>query len=511
MSVVWPEPDIQDYCIDTASNQMNIKCPNSECDFHNDDNLLPLNIIDESIYSNPPTFIVATVDKFAQLPLNDKPAALFGISNHKNPPDLIIQDELHLISGPLGTITGIYEAIITKLCEKDGIGAKVIASTATIRNAAKQIKALYGKDFIQFPPQGLTVKDSFFAVESTADKRPARKYLGVLGSGTTATTTIIRVNAALLFATRYLTRQGFEDKVIDNFWTITGYFNSLRELGGANTQIIDDVQSRFEYLAKNKFKSYALPADMIKRYTNIKELTSRLDNNDITKLIQDTLKTGYSSNADGRYVLDFILASNMISVGIDIDRLGTMVMVGQPKTNAEYIQSSSRVGRANPGLVVTVYNQARSRDRSHYEQFIKYHSAMYRYVEATSLTPFADRARDRALHALYVALYRYLVPGKLENKQAAKFEEAGAKQVEKIISDYVELIDPAELNSVLDELKEIRREWEKKCDGELVYKKHGEERGTSLLKSDVDCDRFATMNSMRNVDVQTGIYLLGED
>ena len=190
------------------------------------------------------------------------------ISNHKNPPDLIIQDELHLISGPLGTITGIYEAIITKLCEKNGIGAKVIASTATIRNAAKQIKALYGKDFIQFPPQGLTVKDSFFAVESTADKLPARKYLGVLGSGTTATTTLIRVNAALLFATRYLTRQGFEDKVIDNFWTITGYFNSLRELGGANTQIIDDVQSRFEYLAKNKFKSYALPDDMIKRYTN---------------------------------------------------------------------------------------------------------------------------------------------------------------------------------------------------------------------------------------------------
>lgn len=116
----WCGQDLtyKDYCIDTASNQMNIKCPNSECDFHNDDNLLPLNIIDESIYGNPPTFIVATVDKFAQLPLNDKPAALFGISNHKNPPDLIIQDELHLISGPLGTITGIYEAIITKLCEK---------------------------------------------------------------------------------------------------------------------------------------------------------------------------------------------------------------------------------------------------------------------------------------------------------------------------------------------------------------------------------------------------------
>ena len=146
-------------------------------------------------------------------------------------------------------------------------------------------------------------------------------------------------------------------------------------------------------MAKNKFKSYALPADMIKRYTNIKELTSRLDNNDITKLIQDTLKTGYSSNADGRYVLDFILASNMISVGIDIDRLGTMVMVGQPKTNAEYIQSSSRVGRANPGLVVIVYNQARSRDRSHYEQFKPYHESFYKYVEPTGATDVCTVSR----------------------------------------------------------------------------------------------------------------------
>lgn len=150
-----------------------------------------------------------------------------------------------MISGPLGTMTGIYEAAISKLCEKNGIQAKVIASTATIRNAANQIKALYGREFTQFPPQGISTKDSFFAEESLESERPARKYLGVMGIGTTATTTLIRVNAALLFATRYLEKCGTPQNVIDGFWTITGYFNSLRELGGASTQILDDVQGRF--------------------------------------------------------------------------------------------------------------------------------------------------------------------------------------------------------------------------------------------------------------------------
>ncbi len=501
-----------EYCVDSSTSDMRIKCSNAECEFCTSENTLPLNLIDETIYNNPPTFLIATIDKFAQLPLMDKPAALFGISNGKNPPELIIQDELHLISGPLGTITGLYEAIITNLCKKNGIGAKIIASTATIRNAAKQIRALYGKDFTQFPPQGLSAKDSFFAIESTSDKRPSRQYLGVLGIGTTATTTLIRVNAALLFATRYLVTKGFDDKVIDSFWTITGYFNSLRELGGASIHILDSVQSRFKFLAENKLQAYFLPTDMIKEYTYIEELTSRLDNKKITTIIQDTLKHNYVRGYNSSYVLDFILASNMISVGVDVGRLGSMVVVGQPKTNAEYIQASSRVGRENPGLVVTVYNSTRSRDRSHYEQFVKYHSAMYRYVEATSLTPFADRARDRALHALYVALYRYLVYGKLDNKKASEFEIQGALKIENIITDYVQQVDVSELEAVKEDLIEIRDAWINYCDCErLVYKKHGKEEGESLLQPDTDIGRFATMNSMRNVDSQTGIFLLGED
>jgi hypothetical protein len=439
--------------------------------------------------------------------LNDKPASLFGISNAKNPPDLIIQDELHLISGSLGTMTGIYEAVISKLCEKDGIGAKVIASTATIRNAKHQILELYGKNFVQFPPQGISAKDSYFAVESTCKDRPARAYYGVMGVGATTTTTLIRVNAALLFATRYLAALGYDDKVVDNFWTITGYFNSLRELGGASTQIIDNVQSRFSYLAKTKFLALAPKVDSSVSYDNLVELTSRMNNYEITKIIQDYLKRGYR-NGQHQDVYDYVLASNMISVGVDVGRLGVMVVASQPKTNAEYIQATSRVGRDNPGLVVTIYNSTRSRDRSHYEQFLKYHSALYRYVEATSLTPFADRARDRGLHALYVPLCRYLVPNMLANDQAVNYDPNNPyiKKISDTILDYVEIVDPVEGDAVMRELQDIADEWEKLTTDTLVYRSVTNQK--ALLRRDTEDSRFRTMNSMRNVDLQAGIYLL---
>ena len=421
---------------------------------------------------------------------------------------MIIQDELHLISGPLGTMTGIYEAAISKLCEREGICAKVIASTATIRNAANQILALYGRKHTQFPPQGLSAKDSFFAVQSTPEEKPARRYFGVMGIGVTATTALIRVNAAMLFATRYLAVLGYSDAVVDNFWTITGYFNSLRELGGASTQLLDDVQSRLDYLAKTKFVSAYPGVDTSKGYAYTEELTSRMNNSEITEIIQVKLKRSYTKGNHSD-VFDYLLASNMISVGVDVGRLGAMVVAGQPKTNAEYIQATSRVGRDNPGLVITVYNASRSRDRSHYEQFLKYHSALYRYVEATSLTPFSDRARDRGLHALYVSLCRYLIDNLRGNNQAVNYhsDDPNVQKVEKIIIDYVRKVDPCELSAVMDELKDIEDAWDIAATGSLVYRSRRNEK--KLLKGDTENDRFRTMNSMRNVDGQSGIYLLG--
>lgn len=499
----------KDYSVDTNVGRMYIKCPNPSCDIHYLPEGMPVHIIDAAIYKHLPTFVVATVDKFARIPLDDKPSSLFGITSGKKPPELIIQDELHLISGPLGTMTGIYEAAITKLCQSDGINAKIIASTATIRNAANQIRALYGRKHTQFPPQGITAKNSFFAEQSAPKDRPARRYLGVMGIGATATTTLIRVNAAILFATRYieLEKNGFPEEVVDNFWTITGYFNSLRELGGAATQILDDVQSRYSYLAKSKFGHLYPGTNPEAAFDQIEELTSRMDNNKITDVIQVRLNNSYTRN-NHIGVYDFLLASNMISVGVDVSRLGTMVVAGQPKANAEYIQATSRVGRSNPGLVVTVYNASKSRDRSHYEQFQKYHSALYRYVEATSLTPFSDRARDRGLHALYVALCRYLVNSLRSNASAVNYnpENPEVKEIEEYIKEYIRVVDASELKSAEDELRDIKTEWDIEAAGSLEYKSYKGDR--DLLKSDDSDSRFRTMNSMRNVDRECGIYLM---
>lgn len=495
----------EDYSINRISGKMNIFCRNSECCFSGDYGL-PVRLLDEEIYNHVPAFIVATVDKFAQITIKDEPASIFGVGKINNPPDLIIQDELHLISGPLGTMTGIYEAAITRICENNGIPVKIIASTATIRNAEKQINALYGRSHAQFPPQGISIDDSFFSVKSDKDESPSRLYIGYMGSGITLSTTMIRVYAAWLFASRYLIDLGYSDEVIDNFWTMTGYFNSLRELGGARTQVVDDIQSRYQYLKGSKFAHLEPALTGKDRYDFSEELTSRMNNDSISEIIQKGLKKSFNRK-NSEDVYDFILASNMISVGVDIGRLGTMAVEGQPKTNSEYIQATSRVGRDNPGIVFTVLNPARSRDRSHYEQFLRYHSALYRYVESTSLTPFSDRARDRGLQALFVTLCRYLIDDLRDNSSAKNFDEnrSDVRNIEKMIVDYVRRVDERELDDLVYELQDIKLKWQDQAVGELYYRKKNKK---SLLKPDVnEDDRFRVMNSMRSVEKQSGIYL----
>ena len=499
---------VSDYHVDVLQKRMQIICSNDQCLFHEGEGL-PIHVIDEAIYQYQPTFLITTIDKFAQIPLQENPAALFGKNNGKKPPELIIQDELHLISGPLGTMVGIYEPAITKFCENNGIPVKIIASTATIRNAKEQIRELYGRDYSQFPPQGISARDSYFAVEADESKRPTRQYCGVMGIDISATSALIRVYADLLFGSRYLSKSGFSDDVVDSYWTITGYFNSLRELGGASTQIMDDVQSRYSYLKDTKFKQCYPVTGLQERYEHITELTSRMDNKELTDIIQNKLKNRYM-HGDNTDVFDFVLASNMISVGVDVGRLGVMVVTGQPKTNSEYIQATSRVGRSNPGLVVTVYNPARSRDRSHYEQFTQYHSALYRYVEATSLTPFADRARDRGLQALYVSLVRYCCKGMLSNSGAGNYDKnrEDIKYIESEILNYASSVDPQEMAGIKNDLEDIEDTWQEMADENLVYRKNGTAPNIALLQRDSDeMSRFRMMNSMRSVDSECNVFL----
>ena len=414
---------------------------------------LPIVAVDDAIYRRLPAMVIATVDKFAALPWTGETGALFGRvsryvatgpdagfygaasgpsgSSMQNlphatdagprgpfallPPDLIIQDELHLISGPLGTMVGLYETAIEELCARRIVGVekpvlpKIVASTATVRRASDQIRGLFNRKSVQvFPPPGKDLSDSFFARTIPSTTKAGRLYIGLQAPGRNAKVLLLRTYLALLAAAEkaWLDGGGAEaaNNVADAYMTLLGYFGSLRELGGARRIIEDEVSTRLHgYGARKRvgetrglFVARSIAAE-------VPELTSR----EPTDKVAETKRRLGLVHTEKQHV-DVALATNMISVGLDIARLGLMVVLGQPKSSAEYIQATSRVGRhpERPGLVVTLYNAWRPRDRSHYERFEAWHASFYRTVEATSVTPFSPRAIDRGLAAVVVALAR---------------------------------------------------------------------------------------------------------
>jgi len=402
---------------------------------------LPVVVVDEEIYRLLPALIIATVDKFAQMPWNGATQMLFGqvtgrcerhgfrspeiddADHHPRrhglppaktvpspllrPPDLIIQDELHLISGPLGTLVGLYETAVDALAtwEVDGrrVRPKVVASTATIRRAKDQVHALFLRQVSIFPPNGLDIEDNFFALQhDVTEAYPGRKYIGICAQGKRLKAVLIRVYVAHLAAGQALYEK--YGPAADPYMTLVGYFSSMRELGGMRRLVDDDVRSRLANIDQRGLSKRRAPF--------VQELTSRRSSTEIPAVL-DHLEVGFDPARDhlpkserGRSPIDVLLATNMVSVGVDVQRLGLMVVAGQPKTSAEYIQATSRVGRRKPGLVTVVFNWARPRDLSHYERFEHYHATFYRQVEALSVTPFAPRALDRGLTALLVSLIR---------------------------------------------------------------------------------------------------------
>ena len=490
-------------------NRVGIKC--GKCEF---DGYLPIYLIDEEIYNRRPTLLISTVDKYARIPWVKESGRLFGLDDiNILPPELIIQDELHLIAGPLGTISGLYETIIDEYCSSKGIKPKIIASTATIRNADEQIKSLYARKENIFPTQIKDITDSFFAKEGIEIQKASRMYIGTISTNISPVTLLVRVYAAIFYATRYLKEKGYSNEVVDSFWTEVGYFNSIRELGGAVVQVRNDVKDRYRYLCISKFNTIMPSEKMMKYYFDrMVEITSRNTGKATIDEVLHKLEVRYpEANAQ-----DYILATNMISVGIDIDRLNLMIIDGQPKLNSEYIQASSRVGRKTPSIVIDLYNATKSRDKSHYEQFITYHSNIYKYVEATSVTPFSCMSREKALHAVLISLARQFIPEMREELGAGRIKDKKEeiyKYAEKILKR-VKIVDEEELEQARKDLDQIIEHWDEITDGtNLTYSKNDDRRGLKklLIRNDETSSAaggFITLNSMRNVDTSSNIFII---
>jgi Helicase conserved C-terminal domain len=428
-------------------------CPDPACPFGSERTPLPILVIDEDIYDSPPTILIGTVDKFAQLAWDRRVGRLFGLGLNAQPPALVIQDELHLISGPLGSIVGLYETVIDRLCSRDGRTHKIVASTATIRRAKEQCKDLYARDTFEFPPQAVRAGESYFAFEDR--QAPGRLYIGFLGTAVKShQTALVRACSPLLQGVCEPTTEDEAAKraIIDPYGTMVWYFNTLRELGHAATLCTGDIP---EFLKGLRYR-LNIPYQNSRYLREIVELTSRLGAEEIPGILQQ-LEIPWQMKPSGQMPVDILLATNMIAVGVDVPRLGLLVISGQPKGTSEYIQASSRVGRRYPGLVVTVYAQTKSRDRSHYERFVAYHQSLYRHVEPTSVTPFSPQARDRGMRGVLIALARQIADVTTPD-EVKRHGEQMREQIDTIV-ERVRALDNSETEEAQEELEAWLNFW----------------------------------------------------
>ncbi|MCU7730918.1 helicase-related protein [Actinoplanes sp. KI2] len=477
--------DASDYGITSSETSFRFHCTNDRCPFHI---RLPVHVVDDDLYEHPPTFVLGTVDKFAGLAWEPRAGNLFGRPARRLPPTLVIQDELHLLTGPLGTTVGLYETAIQLLCEHEGRRPKVISSTATIRRAPDQVLGLFGRKVDLFPPSGISADDSYFAQADT--QQPGRKFVGIMAQGHTSDTATVHTLAALLQAPLDLQLKGDSRDV---YWTPIAYHSSLRELGRTVTMARDDVPSRLT----------ALVRDRPVRKFEVDEITSNVD-----RARQPELLERLNLSCDERGHLDLVASTNMLSVGVDVPRLGLMLVNGQPKATAEYIQATSRVGRdRHPGLVFGLFRSTRPRDRSHYENFVPYHAALYRYVEPTSVTPWSPPSRDRAVHATLVILVRHHL-GLVSDGSAGDVVnhlQAVDGYIEQIVS-VTQAVEPREASRTRAQLQGLRDDWVRRANGaardnrQMYYTPNGKGQ-TNLLKDfGGSGDGWPTLRSMRNVD-----------
>ena len=389
---------------------------------------IPALTVDDQVYRMLPTMVVSTVDKLARIPFEPRAGALFGNVDHHNcvsgyyryagshpkpaggreknyakmdkkpkRPDLIIQDELHLVDGPLGSMVGIYETAVDHLCSGRQTKIKYVASTATAKRSEDHVRALFARGLAVFPPKGLDVDDRFFLRERRAhplqDRGAGRLYVGVCAPGYGALKPIVRVWSRLAQSAGELGGGARADP----FWTIVGYFNTVRELAGARALYRQDIPEWMRHLAS---LSGSEPRKISEE--GGQELSGRTSSTDLPSILDLLGK----KHPESKVVLDGLFTTSMFGTGVDVQRLGAMLVNGQPKTSSAYIQSTGRVGRKSGAVVVTLHRASKPRDLNHYEFFVRHHSQLHRFVEPPTVFPFAKRVREMAQGPVMVGMLR---------------------------------------------------------------------------------------------------------
>ncbi len=497
-----------------------IRCVNNKCHFHNE---LPIQVVDEMLYRNPPTLLFGTVDKFAMLAWKSNGHRFFNsLDGEKLPPDLIIQDELHLLTGPLGSITGIFESVIEILCTKEDRKPKIISSTATTRNTDEQVKALYGasRTVNIFPPNGLSYADSFFAKEAKSESK--RRYIGFLPTGKSSIDTQLQLLAHLfvarLEAYKLLIQNGDKDySTFDKYWTIVSYYNSLKDVGKIHNKVGDEISNFTSTLQQRLFSDNPEQAfNYSYLYNRDEELTSRIESAKIKQTLKkleenrfsnNTIVTPQSGRTYAQNVIDLVLATNMISVGIDIDRFNIMLINGQPRNVAEYIQASSRVGRKYKGLVVNLFDANRARDKSHFEHFIPFHQAFYKSVEPISLTPFTENTLEKMLTSVMITYLRHKIRGMAADDAAQHFEP---EMLDGLKSEIQQRFGANETMYKLleNKLEQLAEDWTYKIEEHSLTKYDDGKEGLLVKPSQKDFgedEKWAVMQSMREIDTNSFI------
>ena len=505
-----------------GEDDFSFHCVAEGCGFGADERPLPCNVVDDALYRRPPSLLIGTIDKFARTAWEERTGAFFGAGTDSRPPELVIQDELHLITGPLGSVAGLYEAGLETLLVQRGVRPKYVASTATIRMAEEQVRRLYGRDLAVFPPPGLSHGDSCFA--RTDRERPGRLYVGYLAPMLDQQHCFAPLAAALLAAPGTLFGGAADrEELLDAWWTQVVYHGSLKGVGNSHNAFVTDVREFGRRLVGEReeeresgagAESDALGGESdetARRFPDarIAQLTSR-------RTAEENAETflRLAIPREDENCLDAVLATNMVSVGLDVARLALMIVNGQPLTTAEYIQATSRVGRADvPGLVFTNYYRHQARSLSHYESFRPYHESFYRFVEPSSVTPFTHQVRSRALHAALVIAVRHACAGLRGNKSAGTFDR-NSPEVRAVIDGLARRCERAaaetgqgpETAAHLDRLVEEWHDQARRCEQDkkqLNYHAPNNDRVADRLlytHGDLPPGLWATLHSMRNVE-----------